>query len=524
MRLLVSLLAITGLMTLPAAYAAGRVRTVRALVLEIRTDAARGANTVGLLRRGVSDLDRLERAYVATADPELAGAVALAVERIEEQAASLRGLGYVNALDASGLPLEQLRAMADSIHTLVAAGELSAATGHLATTATPLLHQSDEAVAYLAGAIDRKTQFAAEEANGIADAAAATTVAAIFASLLLALALAWLAARVLSQPLERLGKAMRRVADGQFAPPADEGYDRRDEVGDLFRSFRSMAARLAELDRLKAELVGGASHDLKTPVSVVAGYAELLEEELAGSLRPRQQRLLSRLMEQTRTLSHRANHLLEISRLEASGVRAGLEEINIRHFSRGIEQRFGPIAADRQILLSVETGASAPALMVADPDSLREEVLGHLLEDAFAFTPAGGRVEVAFHSDGGSLVIDVSDGGPTICNGEAPFFFQRDGAGLRDATEAAPGVGLAIAWGATAAHGGTIVAAPDGAGGPSYRVVLPLRPTVGSRPASDTATPEGRAGVASRPGEVGGAPAARASASATSGDDASGWD
>jgi putative nucleotidyltransferase with HDIG domain len=158
------------------------------------------------------------------------------------------------------------------------------------------------------------------------------TAAVIFAAGLAGV-LAIAAAGVLTHPLDRLRRSMARVADGTFEAPTDLPYDRNDEVGDLSRSFRTMTLRLAELDRLKAEFVGTASHDLKTPISIITGYAELIREELGGPLHARHRELLRSLSEQTLTLQRRVDQLLEISRMEAGRVRLGLEEINIRHFA-----------------------------------------------------------------------------------------------------------------------------------------------------------------------------------------------
>ncbi len=482
-RLLLSLLAVIGVMTVPAVYAAARVHTVRGLVHEIRTGAAQAANAVGLLRRGVSDLDRLERAYVATVDPQLEPQVERALARIEEQTRVLRTLGYGDRVVASALPLVALRQTTDSLRSLVEADSLESATAFLNAAAVPLLHSSDAAVARLSQAIDESTTGAADEADDLASTASATAGTAILVAMLLAVVLAWLAARVHSGPLERLRRAMMDVANGRFEAQTDAGYGRSDEVGDLFRSFRTMATQLSELDRTKAELVGIATHDLKTPVSIIAGYAELLDEEMAGKLEPRQRELLLNLVGQARALSARADHLMEISRMEARGIRPGLEEIKIRHFARGVERAFAPVARGRQVRLHVHSDASTPPLIVADPDSLRGDILGNLLENAFKFTAPGGRVEVRFLGEPGWLVVEVEDDGLAVTTEEAAHVFDRYFQGRAPSGRAGSGAGLPIARAAAEAHGGRVAAVPRGDSGVVFRVEIPVRPPTGA-PAS----------------------------------------
>src|SRR5690606_19124882 len=148
------------------------------------------------------------------------------------------------------------------------------------------------AIPSLAAAIDERTNERAATAQLNAVAAGTATTAAVLVACALAGMLALAAAGVLTHPLDRLRRAMSRVADGTFEAPADLPYDRTDEVGDLSRSFRTMTVRLAELERLKAEFVGSASHDLKTPISIITGYAELIHDELAGPLHKRHRELL----------------------------------------------------------------------------------------------------------------------------------------------------------------------------------------------------------------------------------------
>lgn len=485
-RFLFSLLALSALMTVPAIYAAVHVRQVREIALDLRQDAARTAVTVGQLRAGLSDLDRLQRAYVVTADPDVGRHMDRAMAEIRAQADSLTRWGYGDELSEGGFPLRGLAGVVDSLRALVEAGELEAATRQIGGVARPLLRQGDAALAYLSGAIDRATQQRTAEADAITAAAARATTTAILLALLAAVGLAWLASRLLTRPLDRLRQAMSRVAEGHFDTTDDDAYDRPDEVGELFRSFRTMAHQLAELDRMKAEFVGIASHDLKTPISVITGYAELMEEELSSSLEQRHRQLLHSLWEQTRALGSRVNQLIEISRMESGGLRLGLEEINVRHFARSIETEYGAAARSQGIQLSVVTDAATPSFLVADPDCLHTEILGNLVGHALKFAPGGGHVEVRFGpGEPGRLVVEVEDDGPGVSPEDAPHIFDRYFSGRSASGRVGSGLGLPIARAGVLAHGGTMELLQDPGPGATFRIDLPLRPMATPRPSEE---------------------------------------
>ena len=114
----------------------------------------------------------------------------------------------------------------------------------------------------------------------------------LLSALALALVLGgWLARSVL-RPIHELQRGMGRVAEGDFEPDLRIPLDRSDELGDLGRSFRWMAEQLSELERLRAEFVSVASHELKTPLSVIKGYVSLLEDGIYGEVPEEQQKVL----------------------------------------------------------------------------------------------------------------------------------------------------------------------------------------------------------------------------------------
>lgn len=472
-RFLLSLLAVLALMAGPAAYAVSQVTKLRDMVLELRGQAAQSALAVGRLEAALVSVDRNQRVFVATTDPDVAALARAGSSDVAAAIATLRAAGYGDLVANAGIRVEPLRHSTSHLETLVGQGLLEEATAYLIDDATPLIERARAAVPRIAAAIDLDTGARVPVAQHSAVTAGTATTAAVLVGVAFAIALAIAAARVLTGPLDRLRRAMARVADGTFESPFDLPYERDDEIGDLSRSFRTMTRRLAELDRLKAEFVGTISHDLKTPVSVITGYAELIQDELSGSLNTRQRDMLHTLSEQTRTLQRRVDQLVEISRMESGRLRLGLEEVNLRHFAQEVHREFEPEARMRGLRLELSVHERTPLFIIADPDVLRTDVIGNLMRNALEFTPSGGEVRLSIRPDGQRVILEVADTGPGIPHDQLERIFDRYYQSR--GTSVGQGLGLAIAKAGIENHGGRIDVQSRLGRGTRFRVTLPVR-------------------------------------------------
>lgn len=493
-RVLLSLLAMVGLMAIPALYGLARVMEVRDIALEMREQAAQSALAIGELETALQEFAHYQRSYVAVPDePEAQRYAEASLQRANGLVARLRANGYEDVVANADLPLAEMRDAFEQIDLLLRYGHLAAATDYLGYAGVPLVTRARSAMQPLAQAVDRRTRQHVAAAERSAAAATTALATAVLVAIILAIFLAFAVSSVLTRPLDRLRYSMARVAEGSFEAPQTLPYHRRDEVGELFRSFRAMTLRLAELDRLKAEFVGIASHDLKTPISVITGYAELMEEELSPELGKRHKDLLRSLGEQTQSLQRRVDQLLEISRMEAGRLRLGLEEIYIRHFADGLEREYEPAARARGLTFELLVHERVPPFLIADPDVLRSDVLGNLIGNALKFTPPGGAVSVHFRPDGNRLIIDVADTGPGIPAENMPHVFEKywQGRGSRGGA----GLGLAIARAAVEAHGGRLDVQSRVGKGSRFRVIVPTRATLNGR----NGAPAGRDAAVAKP-------------------------
>ena len=295
---------------------------------------------------------------------------------------------------------------------------------------------------------------------------------------------AWLT-RSIGRPVEELERGMAAVAAGSFGHRLEIAPKRRDELGRLAGSFEQMAAKLGELDRLKAEFVSVASHELKTPVNVILGYVTLLQDGLYGEVAAPQREVLGTIEGQARSLGRLVQHLLDVSRFQAGAGRLELRPLALRPFLADVERSYRVLAVQRELGFSVANAGTLPEVVTWDGDRMTE-VLGNLLSNGFKFTSPGGRVDLMITAlpatDGSAqerVHMEVRDTGVGIASDELPHifgkFFQADNQSV--ATAAGSGLGLAIVKEIVEAHGGTITVDSMVGVGTRFSILIPTHAT-----------------------------------------------
>lgn len=480
-RLYIACGAIIAVLFVPAYYALGQLGELRDIAFDLRTRHAEAFLTVGRLQTSLAELNRLQRSYVAAPSRGVREELLEQVEQVERQGARLAAADTGEEAIAVREGIDTLLAATRQVDELMQGGRVDRATTALGGI-RPLLADAHESLRVLAEVIEARSTADAVRAQRISETAARTSAMALFLALGVALALGLVSIGALTSPLRRLRSATAAVAGGEFVPPEDLPYGRSDEVGDLARSFRSMTERLAELDRLKAEFVSIASHELKTPVSVIRGYAEMLEEGFYGEVNGKQREVLGYIEEQTDVLVERVNQLLSLSRLEAQGRGLEIQEVRTSELLRELHRTFRPLAARQEIDFRVEAASSAPDSFHGDRSRVAGELLGNLIANAFKFTPAGGRVTVRAGGKDDRIVFEVSDTGEGIPPAQLPYIFEKYYQAGHHAGKIGTGLGLAIAREIVQAHGGTIRAESEPGRGTTFRVELPVGPPEGTEP------------------------------------------
>lgn len=471
-RLLLTLGSIIILLLIPAAYAVSQLQRLRDVAVELEVVHSRDAYAVGDYRTALAELDRQQRSFIATTDENFRRGMNRELEQARTQLSRF-GRAYEESLGPSVAILDSLAVANARIEALVEAGRTQEATSYFEGV-KPLLDSARSTVRQVTETLDEQGSLRVAEARELSASAARTTLLAVTIAVLLTALLGLWTTGALSSPLRRLSHATRTVADGEFVAPLNLPYGRSDEIGELSRSFQVMAERLAELDRLKAEFVGLATHELKTPINVIGGYAELLDEGLYGDLTDKQREVLGLVQEQTRSLTRLVNQLLDLSRFEAGGLRIEPLPVEIDTLLNEVEGSFHALATQKQIEFTVERDPSLPDTVILDHDRIRHEVLSNLLSNAFKFTSSGGRISVEAKRENDEVRITTSDSGVGIPEDQLEHIFEKYYQVEGDAKAQGSGLGLAIAKHVVEAHGGRITASSSVGKGTTFDIYLPV--------------------------------------------------
>ncbi|MBV9284271.1 MAG: HAMP domain-containing histidine kinase [Acidimicrobiia bacterium] len=285
-------------------------------------------------------------------------------------------------------------------------------------------------------------------------------------ALLVAGAVAANLGRRLTKPLRDAEEATRRIAAGDLATRVPTTGD-DDELAALSRSINAMAESLERSKGLERQFLLSVSHDLRTPLTSIRGYAEALAERKA---KPGQAAAI--ILSEARRLERLVGDLLELAKLDARRFSLDMRATDICEVVSDTAEGFRPAAEGAGVDLAVDVPPHTALLAAADPDRLAQ-VVANLVENALDF--ASGSITVGTARGHGAVEVWVEDDGPGIEPGDLPHVFDRFYTVSRaQRRQVASGLGLAIVHELVDAMGGSVRAEPGSRGG--ARLVVVLRP------------------------------------------------
>ncbi|MBW3535436.1 MAG: cell wall metabolism sensor histidine kinase WalK [Gemmatimonadetes bacterium] len=235
-------------------------------------------------------------------------------------------------------------------------------------------------------------------------------------------------------------------------------------------------SEIRRLEQVRRDFVANVSHELKTPLTTILGFAEtLLDDDPPGRLR---QEFLASIRGNTLRLQRLVDDLLDLSRLESGGWKAALEPVEVADAADAVWSDVDRRAAERGVAFSIE----GEAVAMADEQGLHQ-VFQNLFENALRHTPSGGAITVRIRPEGSRALVSVVDTGSGIPSRALPRIFERfyRADTSRARAEGGTGLGLAIVRHLVDAMGGEVGATSELGSGTTVRFTLPLSEEKGPR-------------------------------------------
>jgi signal transduction histidine kinase len=284
----------------------------------------------------------------------------------------------------------------------------------------------------------------------------------------IAIILTFFLSRRILAPVKALTTAARQYGKGDFSRRVD--YQGEGEMGDLARSFNSMAANLEKNEQLRRNMVADVAHELRTPVSNLKGYLEAITD---GIVKPDEDTIRS-LNEEAASLTNLVGDLQELTLADAGKLHMTIQPEDIAHIVKETVTAHQAKSVHKELNFSVDLPQELP---LVDIDALRiRQVLNNLLNNAVAHTGKGGNITVSGQQQEDRVLISIQDTGEGIPPEHLPLIFERFYRVDKSRTRATggSGLGLTIAKRIVDAHGGTISVVSEPGKGSTFTFSIPV--------------------------------------------------
>ena len=278
--------------------------------------------------------------------------------------------------------------------------------------------------------------------------------------------------KMLIDPIAKLRSAMREVADGDFKVEA-KCESRIQDVQDIYDSFNSMVRELSTTETLQTDFISDVSHEFKTPINAIEGYASLLE----GEPSPEKQRAyVEKILFNTRRLSALTGNILLLSKLSNQSILPQKTQFRLDEQIRQAIVALEQMWSEKELGFEVEL-AETPFFGY---ESLLLHVWTNLIGNAVKFSPKGGEIRIKMMRTEGAVVFTIEDDGPGIVPGDEEHIFTKFYQSESSHGMEGNGLGLALVRQIVEMSGGSVDVQNLEVGGCRFTVRLPLEQEKGA--------------------------------------------
>jgi len=291
---------------------------------------------------------------------------------------------------------------------------------------------------------------------------------AMAGALLVALIIGILLARTLTRPLQALTDAAQKIAAGDLEQQVS--VTSNDEIGQLAVSFNRMSQEVARGNQLRRQMTADIAHDLRTPLTVIAGYIESMRD---GVLKPTPQRL-DIIYTEIERLQHLVSDLRMLSQVDAGELPLHPQNILPSQILARSAELFRHNAEQQGVTLQVKPDGNTSEIFVDEARIM--QVMDNLISNALRYTPPGGKIILAAEENQQNVDVTVLDTGVGITEEDLPFIFDRFHRGDKSRSSATgqSGLGLSIVKALVEAHQGKVWVESKLGKGTTFHLEFPL--------------------------------------------------
>lgn len=279
-------------------------------------------------------------------------------------------------------------------------------------------------------------------------------------------------------PVRELSKAMQKVSHGDYTVTLNPRLH-KGEIGELYEDFNQMVRELNSTETLHSDFISNVSHEFKTPLAAISGYATLLQDD---SLLPEERNeYISIIIQSTKELSRMTGNILNLSRLENQTVICEKELFRVDEQIRQSILRMEPIWTSKNININPELDN----ITWYGNMELTAHIWNNLLDNAVKFTPQGGEINISAHMTDEGLAVTFQDTGIGMTPEVQAHVFDKFYQGDTSHKKKGNGLGLALVRRIVTLYGGSIQLESYPDFGSTFKILLPPKASVStSAPAS----------------------------------------
>lgn len=264
--------------------------------------------------------------------------------------------------------------------------------------------------------------------------------------ILISLVLTYYFSRAFTRPILKINEAAGKMAGGNLSIKVD--VENKDELGMLADTINDLSVQLQKIEQLRKELIANVSHEFRTPLSLIKGYAETIRD-ITGDIPEKRNRQLGIILEEADRLKNMVDDTLNLSQMQSEYFKLDIRAFDIDAAVRNIRNRFSYILEEKG--LSLELQESRGSVIVTGDELRIEQVLYNFVSNACNHTAKGGKIRIEIEENADNVKIGVVDNGKGIAGEEIPYIWDRFY--KTSAESKGTGLGLAIAKKILEAHG-----------------------------------------------------------------------